>query len=136
MDYILLDAYKSMDHSQGPEYYGKFLRTCAFIETNFELDWFKLYLLILTISFINIFSGNQVCNVTQKCNDDYGNKFSLDMNCYVATMCTCLTNSLKTNLLTETEKDEHTAISGMFEIGPYLYPFSIEFNILIGNYDS
>ena len=83
-----------------------------------------------------------MCNITRKCNDDYsGNKFSLDMNCYVATMCTCLTNSLKANLMTlpmeiETEKDEHTAISGMFEIGPYLYPFSIEFNILIGNYDS
>ena len=97
-------------------------------------------LIKLTRSFTtHFFSGNQVCNVTQKCNDEYGNKFSLDMNCYVATMCTCLTNSLKTNLIPmeiETEKVEHTAISGMFEIGPYLYPFSIEFNILIGNYDS
>ena len=85
-----------------------------------------------------------MCNITQKCNDDYSGNYSLDMNCYVATMCTCLTNSvnsLKANLRTlpmeiETEKDEHKAISGMFEIGPYLYPFSIEFNILIGNYDS
>ena len=34
LDYILLDAYKSMDPPKGPEYYGKFLRTCAFIETN------------------------------------------------------------------------------------------------------
>ena len=91
---------------------------------------------------LNTFPGNRLCNISQKCNNDHsGNKFSLDMNCYVATMCTCLTNSLQANLRTlpmeiETEKDEHTAISGMFEIGPYLYPFSIEFNILIGNYDS
>ena len=27
LDYILLDAYKSMDHEKGPEYYGKFLKT-------------------------------------------------------------------------------------------------------------
>ena len=32
LDYILLDAYKSMDPPKGPS--GKFLRTCAFIETN------------------------------------------------------------------------------------------------------
>ena len=35
MDYILLDAYKSMDHSKGPEYYGKFLKICTLNRTKF-----------------------------------------------------------------------------------------------------
>ena len=34
LDYILLDAYKSMKPSEGPDYYGKYLMTCCFIKQN------------------------------------------------------------------------------------------------------
>ena len=45
--------------------------------------------------------------------------FSFDINCLLARECMCV-------------NDNHVADT-IFNLGPFLYPFSIEFNILVGN---
>ena len=55
------------------------------------------------------------------CQDDVSNAtFSLDIDCYISTQCKCL------RLQNE--------IMQLYSIVPYLYPFSIEFNILVGKF--
>ena len=95
---------------------------------NFVKTWLIIKPLNHIISDNVIFiTDNQICNMTVKCvdDDDYKYyKFGLDTKCYIASMCTCLSNSISTG----------SSIDKLFNIGPYLYPFSIEFNILIGKY--
>ena len=55
------------------------------------------------------------------CEDDMSNAtFSVDIECYISTQCKCL------RLQNE--------IMQLYSIVPYLYPFSIEFNILVGKF--
>ena len=53
------------------------------------------------------------------CTENYEDaSFDLNIDCYISRMCACY--------------DENTQIKALFEFTPYLYPFSIEFNILVG----
>ena len=68
--------------------------------------------------------------MTVKCvdDDDYKSyKFGMDTKCYIASMCTCLLKSIG-------DSNESSMDINMLKFVPYLYPFSIEFNILIGKY--
>ena len=47
-------------------------------------------------------------------------EFSVGIDCFISTQCKCLYHQ--------------TTIKSLYEIVPFLYPFSIEFNILVGNF--
>ena len=61
-----------------------------------------------------------VANWTEQCNSTIQGEaiFSFNVDCLLAKECMCV-------------YDNHAAIA-IFDIGPYLYPFSIEFSILVG----
>ena len=46
--------------------------------------------------------------------------FNVDINCFISTQCKCLYSQ--------------ETIMQLHDIVPFLYPFSIEFNILVGNH--
>ena len=71
---------------------------------------------IIIICISTVFTDMCTKNGTE-CDPD-GTIFNFDLYCVLGQMCTC---AVKNEIAKNT-----------FEIAPYLYPFTIEFNILIG----
>ena len=92
----------NLDMDSGPK--AAIGRECAVKLVNLQ------NIIYIVIKIVCKMNSEEVCA-------NHSASFDYAMSCYVATMCECTRDGIA---------------SSLFTVTPYLYPFSIEFNILVG----